>query len=461
MKNFILIAFLLLSTHVHAQYTDYWTGKLNVGVEIIVDFNVTYGNDYNPKDISLDIPSQYVWELKCELLKWSLDSFNVDIAGGYARFLGKKEKHDSIATGYWIQNGIPISLILNRSLTGINPVRPQNPPLEHDYIEERLVIMNAKDKVNLYGTLTIPRDYKMKGCAILISGSGPQDMDESIMGHKPFWIIADHLTRNGFAVLRYDDRGSYRSTGDYSTATINDFASDVNAAIDMAKERTGLTDDKIGLIGHSEGSMVAQIVLAKRNLGFYISLAGPAAPVQQMMYKQNQDLGSTLNISEDEFNKRVGPFLKKVFAIAGDLSTDSTEAGQKIWKLYKKEEKKFSSAAKSRFSMDKPENISAWLGKPMRTFLSYVPEKNLTLLKNPFLAINGTADKQVNAKINLDVFRKYLGNNSLNEVKEIENKNHLFQTTTKGDIGEYGKLEETFSPDVLKVMVEWLNKIYP
>jgi pimeloyl-ACP methyl ester carboxylesterase len=461
MKKYLAFIFILLPLFAHAQYTDYWTGKLSFGIEVTIEFNVTFGDDFTPRDITLDCPEQNAWELKCDLIKWTKDSFNIDIPIAGVKYYGKKEHHDSIATGNWIQAGIPLPLTLTRSLTGINPVRPQNPPLEHDYLEETLLITNPKDNVQLFATLTIPKGFTMKGCAVMITGSGQQDMDESMMGHKPFWVIADYLTRNGFAVIRFDDRGSYRSSGNFSTSSVFDFATDVNAVINMAKERTGLPDNKIGLIGHSEGSMVAQIVLKDRPLGFYISLAGPAAPVQQLMYQQNKDLIGLFNISETEFNKTVGPFLHKVLAIAGDLSIDSATAATKIIKLYKKTEKKFSDSAKKRFALGTPESAGGWLGKPLRIFLSYIPENNLAIIKTPFLAINGTKDKQVNSEVNLAIFKKYLKNNPLNEVKEVENKNHLFQTTTKGDISEYGKLEETFAPEVLEMMKAWLNKVFP
>ncbi len=460
MKKYFITILLFVPVCLYAQYIDYWSGKLNFGIEVTIEFNVTYDGP-NPKLITMDCPEQYSWELPCELLKWSNDSFNISMSAAHIIFKGQKQQHDSIAVGKWIQNGMELPLTLTRSFTGIDPQRPQNPPLFHDYIEEHLTIINRKDQVELYGTITIPKGYKMKGCAILVSGSGKQDMDEGMMGHKPFWVIADFLTRNGFAVLRFDDRGSYRSTGNFATSTIYDFANDVNAAIDVAKERTGLADSKIGLIGHSEGGMVSQIVLKDRSLGFFISLAGPAAAVKDLMFQQNRDLREAMGIKTDEFDKTVGPFLKKVLDIAGDLSIDSSTAAKKIIKLYKKVEMKFSVAAKARFAMGTPESVGSWLGKPIRSFLSYVPEINLSQIKVPTLALNGSVDKQVNSKANLDVFRKFIGNNANNEVIELSNKNHLFQSTTKGDIAEYGKLEETFSPDALKLMIDWLNKVFP
>jgi pimeloyl-ACP methyl ester carboxylesterase len=460
MKKCIISTLLFLPLMVQAQYMDYWTGKLNVGMEINIDFNVTYDGP-NPSYITLDVVEQNSWDLPCELIKWSTDSFNIGFSAANVQFLGKKQNHDSLAVGVWKQNGLEIPLTLTRSWVGIEPVRPQLPNAFVDYIVEDVTILNAKDQISLYGTLTIPKGFQMKGCAILISGSGKQDKEESIMGHKPFWVIADYLTQHGYAVLRFDDRGCFRSTGNFNVSTVYDFANDVNAAIDLAKERTGLPESKMGLIGHSEGAMVAQIVLKDRPLGFFISLAGPAAPVKELMFQQNRDLREMMGIKTEEFDKTVGPFLKKVLSIAGNLSIDSTAAAKKIMKEYKKVEKKFSAAAKARFAMDNPASMGAWLGKPMRAFLSYVPEMNLSIMKLPTLALNGSVDKQVNSKANLDVYRKFLVNNPHNEAMEVVNKNHLFQSTTKGDIAEYGKIEETFSPEVLKIMLDWLNKVFP
>lgn len=460
MKKYFIVLFGFVPLLLHAQYMDYWTGKLNVGIELTVEFNVTYDGP-NPKLITLDLPEQYSWDLPCELIKWSTDSFNIGFSAANVTYLGKKQNHDSIAVGNWVQNGMNVPLTLSRSYTGIEPIRPQLPSPFVDYIVEDVTIANKQDNISLYGTFTVPKGYQMKACIVLISGSGKQDKEESMMGHKPFWVIADYLTRNGYAVLRFDDRGSYRSTGNFETSTIYDFSHDVNAAVDLVKEKTGLPESKIGLMGHSEGGMVAQIVLKDRPMGFFISLAGPAVPIKDLMLKQNQDLASLFGIQSMEFSSTVGPFLSKVFSIASDLSLDSTVASKKIIKLYKQKKSKFSVAAQNRFQMESAEMVGVYLTKPLRNFLAYNPSLTLSQLSIPFLALNGSKDKQVSSKENLEVFTKFIGNNALNEVIELENKNHLFQSTNKGDIAEYGQLEETFSPDALKLILDWLNKVYP
>ena len=450
----------MLSTlSAYSQYMDYWTGKLSIGTSITIELNVTY-NGPNPSMITLDCPEQNSWDTKCDLLKWTLDSFNIVLPAADLKIFGKKTHHDSILDAKWVQRGIEIPITFNRSLTGIDPVRPQNPSLFVDYIVEDVRIHNSKDNVDLYGTLTIPTGFQMKGCAVLVSGSGPQDKEESMMGHKPFWVIADYLTRNGYAVIRFDDRGSYRSTGNFAESSIYDFANDVNAAIDMAKERTGLDDSKIGLLGHSEGGMVSQIVLKDRPLAFFISLAGPAAPCTDLLYQQNRDLSPLFNISEGEFDKTVGPFLKKVFKIVGDPKISTNDATRKLIGLYKKDSKKFSEAAKRRFQMQDEMGVSYWLSKPMRAFIGFVSENYISQLKIPVLALNGSKDIQVNSKMNLDVFRKYDNNNPLNEQVELEGKNHLFQTCAKCSIAEYGAIEETFSTDALSIILAWLDKVF-
>jgi pimeloyl-ACP methyl ester carboxylesterase len=455
----VFLLLLLFPLSVHAQYMDYWTGKLSFGLTVTVELNVTY-EGANPGMITMDCPEQHSWDLKCDLIKWTSDSFNIALPSANVKIIGKKTNHDSILDAKWIQGDFELPITFNRSLTGIDPVRPQNPSLFVDYIVEDLRIHNSKDNIDLFGTLTIPKGYQMKGCAVLLSGSGPQDKEESMMGHKPFWVIADYLTRNGYAVMRFDDRGSYRSTGNFSRSTIYDFANDVNAAIDMAKERTGLDESKIGLIGHSEGGIVSQIVLKDRPLAFFISLAGPAASSVDVMYLQNKDLNSLLNISDVEFDKTVGPFLKKILTIVADPKIDSATAAKKMMKLYKKEEKNFSAAAKKRFQMNEAAGAAYWLTKPLRAFIGFNAPNYISALKIPVLALNGSKDKQVNSKLNLDVFRMYSSNNPLNEQVELPNKNHLFQTCDKGDISEYGKIEETFSPDALKIMLQWLNKVF-
>lgn len=446
----------------HAQYIDYWTGNLNVGINLQIQFNVTYQLP-NPTYISMDIPDQSVWELQCTLLKWSSDSFNISIPDIGVIFRGHKLNGDSIADGIWSQNGYAFPITLQRSFNDIKPYRPQHPTGETDYLIEELSVFNAVDNVYLHAVLTIPKGYKMKGCAVMVSGSGKQDYDETIAGHKPFWVIADYLTKNGYAVIRFDDRGGYRSTGDFEHSTIFNFANDVNAIIDMAKERTGITQDsKIGLIGHSEGSMVSQIVLKNRPLGFFISLAGPGVPLQELMLKQNEEFSPLMGISDKDFQKSVGPVLKNIFKVVANTKIDSAVAGLKIKSILHKQESKLPEAFKARFSLGtEGENgmIGEMLTKPFRAFLSFNPADYLSVIKTPVLALNGSKDLQVYANANLDGFKKFITNNSHNEVVLVDGKNHLFQQCETGQISEYGKIDETFSSEVLSIMLQWLNKI--
>lgn len=463
MKRILLAIILVIPNFIHAQYVDYWKGELNMGMKLLVEFNVTYQLP-NPRYISLDVPDQSVWELECELGKWTKDSFNIDISSINVKFTSQKQQGDSVAIGIWEQNGFKIPLTLHRSFNDTKPNRPQHPTEIPEYLVEELAVMNEQDHIQLHAVLTIPKEYKIKACAVLVSGSGKQDYDETIAGHKPFWVIADYLTRNGYAVIRFDDRGSYRSTGNFDQSTIYDFAEDVNAIINMAKERTGIQDDsKMGLIGHSEGSMVSQIVLTQRKLGFFISLAGPGAPVTDLMLQQNEDLSPALGIPSNEFVKSVKPALKEMFVVVANLKLDSAAALVKIKKIFKKKSAQLPQNFKTRFGIGTEAEgmiIGGLLTKPFREFMAFKPSLYLSKIKTPILAINGTKDLQVNSNLNLKVFESYKGNNSLNEVVYVENKNHLFQTTKSGSIAEYGKLDETFSPEVLTIMVNWLDKIY-
>lgn len=464
MKRSLILFFVCLPIYLNAQYVDYWTGKLSVfGQEVTIQFNVTY-KDMNPWVISVDIPEQNLWGINCKLAKWTTDSFNIDIPDLASSFISSRAGTDTLAKGKWNQAGFDLELTLNRNLEDLKPDRPQTPEPPFDYIVEKLVIQNTEQNVELYGELTMPKGAQPKACAIMITGSGKQDMDETISGHKPFLVIADFLTKNGYAVLRYDDRGAYRSTGDFSKATIFDMSTDVNAAVDLAMQRTGLTEDKIGLIGHSEGSIVAQSLLKRRPLGFFISMAGPGAPVSDLLYKQNYDLMDMIKVKEDDFKKSVGPFLTKLYKIVGNLKLDSAAAYPKVKKLCLQYKTKLPKTYLSYLFGEDGENLeifaAAWVEEKLRHFVGFKPSDYLKEIKTPMLAINGELDKQVYSKENLDVFRKFAKNNPLNKTIEFPGKNHLFQNTTTGDISEYGTLTETISTDVMDSMLVWMNGVY-
>jgi pimeloyl-ACP methyl ester carboxylesterase len=333
--------------------------------------------------------------------------------------------------------------------------RPQLPVAPFPYRSEEVSIPNsAAPGVTLAGTLTLPEGKGPFPAAILISGSGAQDRDETLAGHKPFAVIADHLTRNGFAVLRHDDRGTAKSTGDHSKATSADFATDANAAFALLASRPDIRADAIGFIGHSEGGMIAPIAMASNpKVAYAVLLAGPGTRLNQLMLSQQRLIGSQMGRSEADLDK-AEPIFAKIFAAVAKAK-DNAETEAAIAAI-------LTPQARADFGLpaDAPASLlTARLGGPwFRYFLNYDPVPNLARITVPVLAINGALDRQVPAAENLAAIRKATATNKDVTIAELPGLNHLFQTAKTGGLGEYQQIEETFAPAALDLMTAWLQK---
>jgi len=333
--------------------------------------------------------------------------------------------------------------------------RPQLPVAPFPYRSEEVSIPNpAAPGVTLAGTLTLPEGKGPFPAAILISGSGAQDRDETLAGHKPFAVIADHLTRNGFAVLRHDDRGTAKSTGDHSKGTSADFATDANAAFALLASRPDIRADAIGFIGHSEGGMIAPIAMAGNpKVAYAVLLAGPGTKLDQLMLSQQRLIGSQMGRSEADLDKAEPVFARIFAAVAKAKDNAETEAA--IAAI-------LTPQARADFGLpaDAPASLlTARLGGPwFRYFLNYDPVPNLSRITVPVLAINGALDRQVPAAENLAAIRKATATNKDVTIAELPGLNHLFQTAKTGGLGEYQQIEETFAPAALDLMTAWLQK---
>jgi hypothetical protein len=314
----------------------------------------------------------------------------------------------------------------------------------------------------LAGTLTYPKEENKFPAVIMISGSGGQDRNEELLGHKPFLVIADFLTRNGIAVLRFDDRGIAQSTGDHSTATSEDFAKDVLAAVNFLKTRNEIDKTKIGLIGHSEGGMIAPLVAVQsQDVAFIIMMAGLGIPGDSILYLQGELIQRAEGTSEEEILKSV-KLQREIFSIVKNSKNDE--------KLDKDLREKFNAeyAAMTEEEKSKLGDPEVYLNMQIKTitspwfkyFLRFDPAPVLEKVKCPVLGINGENDLQVPPKENLSAIESALkkGGNSNFEVKMLPGLNHLFQTSTTGNISEYSQIEETISPVVLETMLDWIKK---
>lgn len=364
----------------------------------------------------------------------------------------------------WFSNGLIVLFIIcsNSLFSQIN--RPQNPKAPFNYASEDIFFTNYKaDSIKLAGTLTRPKGIKNPPVAILISGSGPQNRNSYIkqFKHSPFLVLSNYLTNNGIAVLRYDDRGISKSEGNFKTATSFDFATDVEAAITYLKTRKDIDTKKIGLIGHSEGGLIAPIVASKnQDVTFIVLLAAPGINggrilttqsrkaleqrgINKMIMDDNDKLSKAIyNIIQNETNEEV--IKTKITDTLNDFRTKNP----------------MSIVASSITPVMIEQQFKVLKSEWLLSFIRTEPKDYLEKTSCPVLALNGSKDIQVLPEINLNEIKTALekAQNKDVTIKELEGLNHLFQTATTGSVQEYSKIEETFSPVALELIKDWILK---
>lgn len=337
--------------------------------------------------------------------------------------------------------------------------RPQDPKKPYPYTTEEVKFENTSAKIKLAGTLSIPQTVKNPPVVILITGSGGQNRDEEILEHRPFLVWSDYLTRRGIAVLRYDDRGIGESQGVHKGATTFDFATDATAAFKYLQTRSDVIDvKKIGLVGHSEGGLIAPIVASKnKDVAFTILLAGTGVDGLEILRTQSRrslelDKASPEMIQFNESYTKAYQIIKKQ-KNADKLKKDLTTFLSQI--------KGIPEARKIQF--DGPgiaKQVEALTEPWLVTFIRTNPEDFLSKTKCPTLAINGSKDFQVLPKLNLNAIEKALkkARNKDFKVIELEGLNHLFQTAQTGSFSEYATTEETVAPLALKTVEKWIRE---
>jgi pimeloyl-ACP methyl ester carboxylesterase len=399
-----------------------------------------------------------------------LDIETITQRGSAIRFEAKKlgldyegtlnEKADEIAGQ--LKTGAGSMPVIFKSIAVVPKLnRPQDPNKPYPYDEEEVDYKNAKDNNKLAGTLTLPRTKEKSPAVILITGSGAQDRNETVAGHRPFLVLADYLTRRGIAVLRVDDRGMGNSDRGSPTETSENFADDVLAGIEYLKSRKEINPKQIGLIGHSEGGMIAPMVAVRsKDVAFIVSMAGLGQTGKDALYTQTELMQKAGGASQ-EMTRQTNAALKTIFEIL-QSEPDDKVAEQRIRESLKKQKdalsdkKKVFAPVEASLIERMPIFLSAWF----RYFIAYNPRPTLEKVKIPALAINGENDLQASAKENLTLIAAALqkGGNQDYTIKSFPKLNHLFQTSHTGMLSEYGEIEETIAPEVLETISNWILK---
>lgn len=384
-------------------------------------------------------------------------------------FEGELSEDKKVLKGTWTQ-GLALSLELKRiskaeaSKTVAPPKRPQTPKAPFPYESTDVSIKNESAKLALAGTLTIPKDQSRKyPCVILISGSGAQDRDESLMDHKPFWILADHLGRQGIACLRFDDRGTAKSTGDHSKATSADFATDVSAIIDYLKKHPRIDPGKIGLCGHSEGGLIAPITATQRDdVAFIVMLAGPGVNGEKILRNQLVLIMKAGGASQADVDSSAFIQDQLLKLATSDATIDDDQRDKILDKVVEQYIEKYPDKAKDKelISTRVRSGLERLSTPWMKYFLTHDPAPVLAKVKCPVLVLNGSKDTQVDPELNLPAIKQAFesAGKTNYEIELLENLNHLFQNSKTGGLEEYQSIEETFAPKALKRVSDWINK---
>lgn len=461
MKSIVsLVVAVFATTSLFSQeISGTWQGLLNVqGTNLEIVFHVE--KQIDGYTALMDSPTQGAFDVPTTKTTFQNGKLEI-VVSNLAIFYQGNLNNDSIV-GVFNQGGIPFPLTLTRTEKKTQ-LRPQEPKDPYPYEVEEVVFTNEKERIELSATLTLPKQKEKHPAVTLIAGSGPNDRDETIFGHKPFWVLADHLSRNGIAVLRYDKRGVGKSEGGYFTATTQDFADDVKAALNYLKNRKEIDSSNIGLIGHSEGGIIAPMVAIESNeISFMILMAGMGVSGIELSAAQNKFIFDKTSLSETE-KETLDRNLKEVYNSVINWSEyvgtneERSKLKDKLEDLWQKlPEEIREQVSKETFIEKTIANIATpWY----RHFLKINPSDYLQKLSIPVLAINGENDTQVEYKSNISAIELALikGNNKDYKIKSYPRLNHLFQESKTGEINEYAKIEQTISPEVLSDITNWIE----
>ncbi|MEO7393783.1 MAG: alpha/beta fold hydrolase [Chitinophagaceae bacterium] len=446
------------------KFIGAWEGKLNVGIELRIIFHITEDGK-GGLVAAADSPDQAAYGLKCDATTTFNNEVTITMTELKASFNGRLVNDSTIEGSFIQQTAIPLKLKKIEKI--IERKRPQTPQPPFQYKSEDVEYYNADKSLKYGATITIPEGNGPFPAAVMITGSGAQDRNETFFDHKLFAVIADHLTLKGFIVLRVDDRGVGKSTGKFAVATTEDFAKDVSSSIDYLISRTKVDKKKVGLIGHSEGGMIAPMVAVKRkDINFIVLMAGPGVNIIDLMAEQNAAIVKSQGVSEETF-KEIRPLFKEAAATIMEAS-DTITAIKNLTTFTEKWSTNKSKVVLKELNFETAKQRSDYINQMvkqfqspwLRYFIRFRPSQYLKQLKCKVLALNGDKDIQVISSQNLPGIEAALkkSKSKVYQIKELPGLNHLFQYCNKCTVNEYGELEETISPHVLNIVSNWLEK---
>lgn len=468
MKKFnytlIFIFFLFLFHELPAQSAaGRWEGRLSVAnTQLRLVFNIQQQG--SGLKATLDSPDQGARGILVDSVTQKADSLFLYLPRMGASFAGRLNQHGQELEGQWKQGGMSIPLVMQREETEAIPERPQHPTEPFPYHTEEVSFPNKEAGIKLAGTLSRPKGDGQYPAVILVSGSGPQDRDETILDHKPFLVLADYLTRRGLAVLRYDDRGFGQSSGNFTSATTADFALDAAAAFDYLQNRRDVKARQIGMIGHSEGGIIAPLVVRRgKPLAFAVLMAAPALPGDELILQQGLAIMQQQGADEPELEQyhRRQSRLLEVVRNETDLQKAARELQNLLTAAYDtlSENGQQQTVPPAQIQGQVAQLLSPWF----RYFIALDPAEALATLDTPTLALFGGKDLQVPADSNAEALKQIRDEQNKDNIRieVLPGLNHLFQPAETGLPQEYGQIETTMAPEALEKIGEWIAQQLP
>lgn len=430
-----------------------WQGDIHFGKDSLAVVLVVE-NVQDTFQVVMDSPDQYMTDFPVSHFSFQNDSVNVVINSLNCRFTGRLTDSAQLV-GTFTQGKADFALVMHKTDFRRKFLRPQTPQPPYPYSEKELTFQ-LNDRHSVLGTLTIP-NTPPKAVVVMITGSGRQDRDESIFGHKPFKVIADFLTREGYAVFRYDDPPMTI----FNKFTSYHFADQALAICDSLSLLPELKNVPMGLLGHSEGGLIAWMVASQNtDIQFVISLAGMGVPIQEILLYQSVAISRADSVPENliDRNSYLNQHVYSIVQKAKDKESAAKALNDYILNYTKdmtnEQREEYHLTAFDIITMNQ-QLLSPWFF----ALFKIEPKAFIKKVRCPVMALNGSFDLQVEASTNLAAMKKYLKKNSLHHFETIPGVNHLFQECMTGSPSEYGDIEQTFAPQVLDKMVNWLNQL--